>query len=365
MLGDMKSVKLLGLTDKMFEIIHHLQWIEVETSKRFRKIFIAQVFFCQCFSLLPCRREIPETNLAYLLTHTQANAPAALAPVLTFALYVGLSHAQDDSSILVSRAFTSLALISLLASSALTFIQSIPAMGQCIACFERIKDYCSQSSSSFSGREHSSTKIKLPLVYSETELRELKATGDSDNLPPVMSFSDQSFAWIKDGPAILKSLNFEIRDKKVTVILGPTASGKSTLLQSLIGETVALEGRTERNFSVAAYCPQVTWLTNGTLKDNIIGASHLDETWYASVLQACGLEDDIPRMPNGDHTKVGNNGINLSGGQRQRVVSSLLSVNLLVLCLPERSLWHVPCTPDADWSCLMTRSVAWTRTPWS
>lgn len=52
MLCDMKAVKMLGLTDKMFEIVHHLQWMEVETSRQFRKIFIAQVLFCECLSLL-------------------------------------------------------------------------------------------------------------------------------------------------------------------------------------------------------------------------------------------------------------------------------------------------------------------------
>ena len=48
MLGDIKAVKMLGLTDKMFDIIDRLQRIEVKTSMRFRKIFIAQVFFCKC-----------------------------------------------------------------------------------------------------------------------------------------------------------------------------------------------------------------------------------------------------------------------------------------------------------------------------
>ena len=49
MLGDIKAVKMLGLTDKLFDIIHRLQWVEIETSKRFRKIFIGQVFFCEYY----------------------------------------------------------------------------------------------------------------------------------------------------------------------------------------------------------------------------------------------------------------------------------------------------------------------------
>lgn len=130
---------------------------------------------------------------------------------------------------------------------------------------------------------------------------------------------------------MLKSLNFQIQSRRFTAIIGPTASGKSTLLQSLIGETVALDGQTERDFSTAAYCSQVPSLTNGSLQDNIIGGSPLDETWYSSVVHACVLQDDIVRLSHGDLTKVGSNGVNLSGGQRQRVVS--LSPPSLSVCL--------------------------------
>ncbi|KAK9779085.1 putative Multidrug resistance-associated protein [Seiridium cardinale] len=293
MLGDIKAVKMLGLTDKMFDIIDRLQRIEIETSMRFRKIFIAQVFF--------------------------SNAPAALAPIVTFALYVGISNAKNDNTLLASRAFTSLSLISLLTASALTFIQSIPSMIQCFACFERIQEYCRQPASPFAAQEHLTTHSNSSWEKKQIQLRQLEMGSDSKSSSPLISFSDQDFSWSNAGPAILKCLNLEIQPKRITVIVGPTGSGKSTLLQSIIGETVALGGQIKRNFSAAAYCSQTPWLTNGTIRDNIIGASPLDEVWYTSVLHACALEDDIARLARGDRTKVGSNGVNLSGGQRQRV----------------------------------------------
>ncbi|KAK6075818.1 ABC transporter [Seiridium cupressi] len=293
MLGDIKAVKMLGLTDKMFDIIDRLQRIEIETSMRFRKIFIAQVFF--------------------------SNAPAALAPIVTFALYVGISNAKNDNTLLASRAFTSLSLISLLTASALTFIQSIPSMIQCFACFERIQEYCRQPASPFAAQEHLPTHSNLSREKKQIQLHQLEMASDSKSSSPLISFSNQGFSWSNSGPAILKCLNLEIQPKRITVIVGPTGSGKSTLLQSIIGETVALGGQPKRNFSAAAYCSQTPWLTNGTIRDNIIGASPLDEVWYTSVLHACALEDDIARLARGDRTKVGSNGVNLSGGQRQRV----------------------------------------------
>jgi len=203
-------------------------------------------------------------------------------------------------------------------------------MIQCFACFERIQDYCRQPISPFPVQEPPLS----PLVHGETEMKDMKSASESDdtNTPPLVSFLNQSFAWGKAGPAVLNSLNFQIQPRRITAILGPTASGKSTLLQSLIGETVELDGQTERNFSAAAYCSQVPWLTNGSLRDNIIGASPLDDAWYSSVLHACVLKEDIARLPHKDHTKVGSNGVNLSGGQRQRVVS-LSTTNLASSCL--------------------------------
>lgn len=66
MLGDIKAVKMLGLTDKMFDIIDRLQRIEVETSMRFRKIFIAQVFFCKYCSSWPRRCPCPRDQIRLL-----------------------------------------------------------------------------------------------------------------------------------------------------------------------------------------------------------------------------------------------------------------------------------------------------------
>lgn len=158
-------------------------------------------------------------------------------------------------------------------------------------------------------------------------MHDLGTTGPNNKIPgstdPVVSFSEQSFGWGPDHPAVLKSLNLDIRAGRITVVLGPTASGKSTLLQSILDETVPLAGHTVRNFTTAAYCPQVSWLKAGTIRENIVGASLLDPDWYASVLHACGLEQDIKSLAAGDQTSVGSNGINVSGGQKQRIVSTL------------------------------------------
>lgn len=70
-----------------------------------------------------------------------------------------------------------------------------------------------------------------------------------------------------------------------------------------------------------AYCSQTPWIYEGTIRDNIVGCSELDNPWYQSVLRCCDLDEDIGRMPDGDAAAVGSGGSKLSGGQRQRIVS--------------------------------------------
>ncbi|XP_044275917.1 ATP-binding cassette sub-family C member 3 isoform X3 [Varanus komodoensis] len=68
-----------------------------------------------------------------------------------------------------------------------------------------------------------------------------------------------------------------------------------------------------------AYVPQIAWIQNATLKDNILFGQPYTEKKYQTVIEACALKQDLEMLPGGDQTEIGEKGINLSGGQRQRV----------------------------------------------
>jgi ATP-binding cassette subfamily C (CFTR/MRP) protein 1 len=74
-----------------------------------------------------------------------------------------------------------------------------------------------------------------------------------------------------------------------------------------------------------AYCAQTPWLVNKTIQENILGSSLFDGQWYARVLKAAALLDDLKSYPIGDRTVVGSKGITLSGGQKQRIVCVSIS----------------------------------------
>jgi ATP-binding cassette subfamily C (CFTR/MRP) protein 1 len=81
-----------------------------------------------------------------------------------------------------------------------------------------------------------------------------------------------------------------------------------------------VSGRINIDGSIA-YVPQLAWIKNDTLKNNILFGNNelVDESTYANVIQSCALTNDLTILPAGDLTEIGENGINLSGGQKQRV----------------------------------------------
>ncbi len=58
---------------------------------------------------------------------------------------------------------------------------------------------------------------------------------------------------------------------------------------------------------------------NATLRQNITFGQSEDEARLREIIKACCLEPDLEMFPNGDHTEIGEKGINLSGGQKARV----------------------------------------------
>ncbi|UKZ82921.1 hypothetical protein TrVFT333_010721 [Trichoderma virens FT-333] len=270
-LENIKAVKMLGLSEKLSSIIQGLRQTEIAASTAFRKLLIWRIVLSQ--------------------------APTDLAPIATFTLYVIIALVQRDNSLLAAQAFTSLSLVSLLTTPVLTLIQSIPAVIQCMGCFDRTQEYCSAPSS--------------------PEPQKI-STGPHPH-GNLVDFHNQSFGWKESKYPILRDVDVSIPHGAFTAIVGPVGSGKSTLLESILGETLATEGSAERNFATVGYCSQIPWLQSHTVRENIIGTMDFDKEWYTTVLWACGLEKDLTQLAHGDKTTVGSNGLKLSGGQKQRI----------------------------------------------
>ncbi|KAJ5997608.1 hypothetical protein N7522_009268 [Penicillium canescens] len=271
--GNMKAVQMLGLNDVIFPLVSHLREVEIQTSLRFRKLLIWQVAL--------------------------SNVPAVLAPFATFTIYAIISVVRRDGSILSAQAFTSLALISLLTSPLLIICQVMPAIWQAVTCFDRIETYCAKDSRA--------TLISLSSLSKSEEFH-----------PSLVSFQNANIAWSSDQEPVLPNLILTIH-QGITMIVGPVGSGKSTLLESIVNQHMVKTGSMTTSFSRAAYCPQIPWIRNDTVRGNIIGFDAFDQAWYDFTCTVCGLQDDLGAFAKGDMHRAGSDGIALSGGQKQRI----------------------------------------------
>ncbi|EIN03766.1 ABC protein [Punctularia strigosozonata HHB-11173 SS5] len=119
-------------------------------------------------------------------------------------------------------------------------------------------------------------------------------------------------------PFQMRDVNMSVPRGSLVAIVGPVGSGKSSLLQGLIGEMRKLKGDVKFGGRVG-YCPQTAWIQNATLRDNIVFGQAWDEDRYWEAIENASLVADLQVLPDGDLTEIGEKGINLSGGQKQRV----------------------------------------------
>ncbi|KAJ5070817.1 abc transporter atp-binding protein/permease vmr1-related [Anaeramoeba ignava] len=117
---------------------------------------------------------------------------------------------------------------------------------------------------------------------------------------------------------LLKNISLDFEPRKLTMIIGPVGSGKSSLLAAILGEMVQLQGKTTIKGSIA-YASQEAWIRNGSVKENILFGHALDKKRYNQVIESCALIPDLAVLPAGDSTEIGEKGVNISGGQKQRI----------------------------------------------
>uniref|UniRef100_A0A1X7UX79 ABC-type glutathione-S-conjugate transporter n=1 Tax=Amphimedon queenslandica TaxID=400682 RepID=A0A1X7UX79_AMPQE len=135
----------------------------------------------------------------------------------------------------------------------------------------------------------------------------------------AVSITGGLFSWGDERDEfLLSNIELSIKPGELVAVVGPVGSGKSALISAIIGEMNKLKGSVVLRGRVA-YVPQIAWILNDTVKNNITFGKRFNSNFYNEVLKACTLEADLEILPGGDMTEIGEKGINLSGGQKQRV----------------------------------------------
>ncbi|XP_057526172.1 ABC transporter C family member 10-like [Amaranthus tricolor] len=157
------------------------------------------------------------------------------------------------------------------------------------------------------------------LAAPEVQTENVRKTGNMSciNHPIVMKSANLSWGMSSTKPT-LKDINLNVCLGEKVAICGEVGSGKSTLLAAILGEIPCIDGTVEV-YGRIAYVSQTTWIQSGTIRENILFGSAIDDAKYQETLRRCCLEKDLELLPYGDLTEIGDRGINLSGGQKQRI----------------------------------------------
>lgn len=165
----------------------------------------------------------------------------------------------------------------------------------------------------------------LALAQPVTETMKLptpKGAVDVENLTYVLPGQERP---------VLKQVSFKLPAGRTLALIGPSASGKSTLCRTLIGSLVPQQGSVRLDGAAMSrwnrdqaarhigYMAQSVELFAGTVKQNIARFTEATDEDIVAAATLAGCHDLILRLPNGYETEIGDGGSYLSGGQRQRI----------------------------------------------
>ena len=158
-----------------------------------------------------------------------------------------------------------------------------------------------------------------------------QAHQDPGRIEGNVVFKNVTFAYT-EGQEVLKEINIEVRSGEKIAIVGPTGSGKSTLVDliprfySPSSGSILIDGKDVSTLSLPALrkqigiVPQESVLMKGTIAFNIgYGLPNLPLDKIRSAAKIAGIDDFVMSLPGNYEAEVGERGVTLSGGQRQRI----------------------------------------------
>eukprot|EP01052_Picozoa_sp_SAG31_P000604 SAG31_NODE_17_length_35773_cov_25.999271_29_plen_588_part_00 len=208
-------------------------------------------------------------------------AAPLLVALATFGTYIMLGNVLTAGDV-----FSSLAFFGLLRNYLSWFPRGVAALSQCLVSQERISAFLAENE--HTGRAHDDPSA---------------ATGCGSIAVERATFS-HSAASAQDRPPVLQQIDMTTKPGELCIVLGAVGSGKTSLINGILGELALAAGRTCSRGSVAL-CEQQPWIQAGSVRDNIIFGSPFEEERYWNTIDACALQTDLAQLPSGDETLIG------------------------------------------------------------
>jgi len=184
------------------------------------------------------------------------------------------------------------------------------------------------------------------IMLEQPEIKDAPAAEGRD-INGEIEFRGLHFAY--DGKPVLRDVNLRIPAGSSLAIVGPTGSGKTTLVNLIpriydaAAGAVLIDGRPIRDYSIESlrknigFVPQETFLFSDRIRENIaLGVDAATDAEIHGSADAANIAVDIEAFPEGYETMVGERGITLSGGQKQRTaIARALIRNPRILVLDD------------------------------
>ncbi|KAL0059597.1 hypothetical protein AAF712_013648 [Marasmius tenuissimus] len=297
-----RMVKLFGWEAKMSERIAERREEELKLIKRHRYVqVVAKVvnFLIPVFTMMSTfvSRPLPSTNDAQLTQPQTVIMKQDLKPSIVFGSITVFDNLRTQCELMVR------------------------VLGNVVVAkvsLERINEFLTETEllDHYEPTPKSYTSTQTP--RDDIAIHEALFTWTNEVQPTGSHSSERRFVLAVDQ----ETLTF--KKGGFNLIVGPTGSGKTSFLMALLGEMHYIPVAQDSYVSLpraggVAFAAQESWVSNETIRQNIIFGSAFDPARYKKVLHQCALERDLTLFEAGDQTEVGEKGITLSGGQKARI----------------------------------------------
>ena len=292
--------KRVQLNSQYLEVIRHLRWYA------WQDVWLEKVMLVRQHELNVRAVSMMLNLTTYFLTVCASGT----FPVVAFIAYTALS----GNELRIDLIFPALKLFEDLKNR----LKDLPNLVTCLlngyVSLERIDQY-----------------MDAPEIVPEDKIPTPSNLLDTD--PKLLVLVNCTFCWPGTTVPVLRQVSLRA-ETGLTLIFGRIGSGKTALLQALLGELDMVVGHCELPHTAVGYCSQTPWLQDMSIRENILFYSQYEEQRYRDVLDACALMPDIATFAEGDQSLIGEkwvflfgflrtltkiSGITLSGGQRARV----------------------------------------------
>ena len=217
------------------------------------------------------------------------SAIPVLVAVVSFTAYSFLSADQ----LTAVQAFTALSLFQVLRFPLMQLPSVVNSLGACRVSLDRISSF---------------------LALEET------APPAGPTGKEIFIAKNSLFRWPSGEYKLKVPDELTIQPGELVVVVGHTASGKTSLLQAILGQLPLVAGTANFPHSPVPYCPQSPWIFSGSIRANVtFNDPYVDEIALRTALEASQFNADLLTMPDGPETELGERGVNLSGGQKHRL----------------------------------------------